>query len=114
MDERVFLVSEANVITVTEEKEGISKADEEKIAQVSAFLDSLIEDSSVPRNVRSKISEARDKLKDLSDLSVAVSGAVYSLDEVSNDINLPMHARTRIWNLLSELESIKSHLGKGD
>jgi hypothetical protein len=36
-----------------------------------------------------------------------MSSAIYDLDSVSNDINLPMHARTLVWNLLSELERLK-------
>jgi hypothetical protein len=28
------------------------------------------------------------------------------IDEVSNDPNMPVHARTRIWELVSQLETV--------
>ncbi len=75
---------------------------------IISHLDVMVQDNSIPRNVRARLAEAQDKLKHTSDVDVAISSAVYALDEVSNDINLPMHARTMIWNLLSELESLKA------
>ncbi len=78
--------------------------------QIGSLLEQLLEDSSVPKNVRAAISRAKDKLADPESESTGISGAIYSLDEVSNDINLPMHARTMIWNILSELEQLlKEH-----
>ena len=32
---------------------------------------------------------------------------MYILDDISNDINMPTHARTEIWQIISELESIR-------
>jgi len=75
--------------------------------KIVSLLDSLIEDTSVPRNIRAALTNAKQKLQTSEDEATAISGAIYALDEVSNDINLPMHARTIIWNLLSELESMK-------
>ena len=91
----------------------MTDAPEQKVTQIIAILDMLIEDSSVPRNVRAKMGDARAKLSGeeaKSDLSTALSGAIYALDEISNDINLPTHARTMVWNLLSELEGLKQEV----
>jgi len=77
------------------------------VQKIVSLLDSLIEDTSVPRNVRAALTNAKQKLQTAEDAATGISGAIYALDEVSNDINLPMHARTMIWNLLSELESMK-------
>jgi len=85
----------------------------ERLTQITSILDALIEDSSVPRNVRARMSDARAKLSGEeaeSDLATALSSAIYALDEISNDINLPTHARTMIWNLLSELEGLKQEV----
>jgi uncharacterized protein (UPF0147 family) len=79
----------------------------ETIEQIVKRMDMLISDTSVPKNVRGAISEARSKLTAQGDYTVRVSGAIYNIDEVSNDINLPPQARTMIWNLLSMLESVK-------
>lgn len=85
--------------------------DNEKIVgivkQINFQMDSLISDTSVPKNVRSAVTEAKEKLNADGDYTVRISSAIYNLDSVSNDINLPPQARTTIWNILSMLESIK-------
>ncbi len=86
-------------------------ADDARIAglinQIVKNMDMLIGDMSVPKNVRSAISAAKTKLNEQGDYTVRVSGAIYNLDEISNDINLPPQARTVVWNILSMLESVK-------
>jgi len=81
---------------------------EETIGQIKQQIDLLLNDNSVPRNVKSALDEAEKALlKEGDSYSVRASSAIYKIDEVSNDINLPPYARTVIWNLLSMLESIK-------
>ncbi|MCL5430470.1 MAG: UPF0147 family protein [Candidatus Marsarchaeota archaeon] len=79
----------------------------ELITQITKHMDALINDTSVPKNVRSAVSDAKNHLNGEGDYVVRVSSAIYSIDEVSGDINLPPQARTVIWNILSMLESIK-------
>ncbi len=81
---------------------------DEAIIKVRQQLDMLLNDNSVPRNVKAALEEAK-KVLDVKEesYSVRASGATYKIDEVSNDINLPPYARTVIWNILSLLESIK-------
>jgi uncharacterized protein (UPF0147 family) len=76
------------------------------VAKIVSFLDQLLDDTSVPKNVRASIAAAKDRLLS-AEGGAGVASAIYSLDEVSSDINMPMHARTIIWNILSELESMK-------
>lgn len=83
--------------------------DEKKVKQVCDVLDQMVEDTSVPKNIRKAAEEARQTLLDSSkDLGVRVSTAIYILEEISNDRNLPLHARTIIWNVSGELETIKT------
>lgn len=87
------------------------KSDDEinaAIQQATKQMDILISDTSVPKNVRSAITQARNELNSTGEYVVRVSSAIYNLDEVSNDINLPQQARTMIWSILSQLEAIKS------
>jgi len=77
------------------------------IEQINLQMDTLINDTSVPKNVRTAVTQAKAKLNEQGDYTVRVSGAIYNLDAVSNDINLPTQARTVIWGILSMLESIK-------
>lgn len=80
---------------------------EQRLRPIFELMDMIINDTTVPRNIRKAVSEAKEKLLNEKDeLSVRASAAVYILDEISNDINMPMHARTRVWNLISALERI--------
>jgi len=81
---------------------------EKKLEEIVKVLDQLIEDTSVPRNIRRSAEEAKQALLDKEkDAGVRVSSAIYILEEISNDRNLPMHARTLVWNIASELETVK-------
>ncbi len=71
-------------------------------------MDLLLSDTSVPKNVKSAIKEARDNLSKEDEEIVRVSSAIYNIDAISNDINLPAQARTAVWDILSMLESIKT------
>ncbi len=81
---------------------------EKKLEEIARVLDQLIEDTSVPRNIRRSAEEAKQALLDKEkDIGVRVSSAIYILEEISNDRNLPIHARTLVWNIASELETVK-------
>ncbi len=80
---------------------------DETITQITQQLDLLLNDNSVPRNVKSALDEAKKALAQKESYAVRASTATYKIDEVSNDINLPPYARTVIWNILSLLESVK-------
>ncbi len=79
-----------------------------KITQIKQQIDVLLNDNSVPRNVKNALGEARKALDQPdTEYSVRSSAATYKIDEISNDINLPPYARTVVWNILSMLESVK-------
>ena len=70
-------------------------------------LEYIMDNNTVPRNIREAASESNDLLKDEEqDQSVKISTVLGKLDEISNDPNIPVHARTLIWEVLSKLESI--------
>ncbi|MEE8167906.1 MAG: UPF0147 family protein [Candidatus Hydrothermarchaeales archaeon] len=79
-----------------------------KMEEIASVLEPVTRDTSIPRNIRRSADEAKNTLLDTSqDIGVRVSSAIYLLEEISNDRNLPLHARTLIWNVASELETIK-------
>ncbi|HVL88094.1 MAG TPA: UPF0147 family protein [Candidatus Thermoplasmatota archaeon] len=87
--------------------EMISMAADAKLKQVTDVMDQLIEDTSVPRNIRRGADNAKKLLLNNKEaLDVRVSGAVSILDELANDPNIPLHGRTLIWNIISGLETI--------
>lgn len=78
------------------------------IAATVATLTELADDNSVPRNVRRGAQSAREALaKPTVALDVRVASAVYTLDDLANDPNLPTHGRTAIWSIISQLESLQ-------
>ncbi|NLX48284.1 MAG: UPF0147 family protein [Methanospirillum sp.] len=82
-------------------------AQDERIGTCIQMLQHIMEDSSIPRNIRRVADETRGVLLD-STKSVGLRAAtsISMIDEISNDPNMPVHARTRIWELVSRLESI--------
>ena len=78
-----------------------------KVKQITEVLDQLAEDTSVPRNIRRGAKEAKDLLINPKDaLDVRAASASFILDELANDPNIPLHGRTLIWNIISQLETV--------
>ncbi|KAF1075077.1 UPF0147 family protein [Methanogenium sp. MK-MG] len=71
------------------------------------MLQHLMEDSTIPRNIRRVADDTRKVLMNESEtLGLRAATAISIIDEISNDPNMPVHARTRIWELVSQLETI--------
>lgn len=82
---------------------------EEKVSQIIVILDQLAEDTSVPRNIRRGAVECKDRLRNKSEaMDVRTASAIFKLDEMANDPNIPLHGRTLIWNIISQLEQVQS------
>jgi len=81
---------------------------ETRLRQIMEVLDQLAEDTSVPRNIRRGATEAKDRLQQKSEaLDIRSASAIMILDELANDPNIPLHGRTLIWNIISQLETVK-------
>lgn len=79
-----------------------------ELTRIVEALSQLADDNSVPRNVRRGAQAAKDELaKPGTALDVRLASAVYVLDDLANDPNLPTHGRTAIWSIMSHLESLK-------
>lgn len=80
----------------------------EETGRALEMMKDILEDRSVPRNIKAAVEKARDKLLNESEEpALRISSAIYDLDDISNDINMPSHARTQIWEIISELEFIR-------
>jgi uncharacterized protein len=81
----------------------------DKIKQITEVLDILAEDTSVPRNIRKGAADAKTRLLDTKDaLDVRATSAIIILDDLANDPNIPLHGRTLIWNVISQLELLSN------
>ncbi len=71
------------------------------------MLSAIIDDGTIPRNIRRVADETRTLLQDKDKLiGLRAAEAISKIDEISNDSNMPMHARTRVWELVSNLETV--------
>ncbi|HOI58767.1 MAG TPA: UPF0147 family protein, partial [Methanoculleus sp.] len=80
---------------------------EETIRICIQMLQNINEDSTIPRNIRRVADETKSILQDESkSIGLRAATAISMIDEISNDPNMPVHARTRIWELVSQLETV--------
>ena len=80
---------------------------EQIIEEVCDMLEYIAENTSVPRNIRETASQSCEILEEgIGEESIRINTVIGNLDNISNDPNIPLHARTMVWEILSKLESI--------
>ncbi len=78
------------------------------VDEIKALLADVLEDRGMPRNVRVSLESSIENLeKGDEDINVKLASIIAALDDASGDPNISSYARTRIWNLVSQLESMK-------
>jgi len=77
-----------------------------ELREVSEMLDNLVNDTTIPKNIRRALSEAKMRLDSKDENSVKISAAIYVIESIAEDINMPAHARTQIWAIMSSLETL--------
>jgi len=82
----------------------------EELKELAALMQEVASDHSVPRNVRTTVEEAMAKISGKNPKIEDLSTAVYMMDDISKDLNLPSHTRTDIWEIISIMESIKERI----
>ncbi|AWR94588.1 UPF0147 family protein [Acidianus brierleyi] len=81
---------------------------EAKIKQAVILLQKIVNDTSVPRNIRRAATDAIRNLQDEnSSPAVRAANAIGILEDISQDPNMPTHTRISIWNVVSILETVK-------
>ncbi|HDD04913.1 hypothetical protein DRN62_00745 [Nanoarchaeota archaeon] len=79
------------------------------VEKVVKLLEEVINDRTVPRNIREAVRRAKECLmEEGKDLAVRADEAIQILEEVSSDLNLPIYTRTQIWNAISMLEEAQN------
>jgi uncharacterized protein (UPF0147 family) len=81
---------------------------DDKLHNIIEALQDLVSDSTVPRNIKSKVEGVILILKDENerDTNIRINKALGELDEISDDTNIQAYTRTQIWNIASMLERI--------
>ena len=71
-------------------------------------LNQIATNPSTPKNIRKNIGDLVEGLKsDEYPVSVRALNTISSLDDVTQDPNLPSYVRTSLWQAVSTLESIR-------
>ena len=71
-------------------------------------IEEIESDYSMPKRVKFALNQITEDLKkDNKNVDVVVTSAIYTLDEITNDVNISMHAKTAIWDIISDLEALK-------
>jgi uncharacterized protein (UPF0147 family) len=80
---------------------------EETIVSCIHKLQTISEDSNIPRNIRRVADETRILLSSEEiAFNLRAAEAISKISEISSDSNMPGHARTRIWEVVSQLETV--------
>ena len=76
-----------------------------KMEELIEELLAIIEDDTIPRNVKLKIESAIAALQEKTlEKSIRANKALQQLDDLSDDPNIPSYIRPQLWNIMSQLE----------
>ena len=84
------------------------KGIEKDIEKVIAELRELLEDNTVPKNIKENIDGVIKTLEKKGDIFMHVNKALNELDEIADDTNMQPYTRTQIWNIVSMLEKLSA------
>ena len=76
-----------------------------EISNALETMKELSEDSTMPRNVKQKLSFIIEILENSGDISMKISKAIHELEDLVDDKNLQAYSRTQLFNVISFLES---------
>jgi len=80
----------------------------EAFESVEELLNGMLGDRSVPRNIKRVAQRSIDELHKAEETQGVISSNImYMVDDLSQDPNIPFHARTTIYRIISILENIK-------
>ena len=85
----------------------MTRDNEDKFDQVKSVLMMIVDDQSVPKNIRHAAKTSIDSLNsNKMTAAVRAYGVIRRLDDASQSPNCPLHARTRMWQVVSVLETV--------
>ena len=84
------------------------KCSKEDIEQVLEFLSQIQQDQSIPKNVRIKLKIVFETLSiENKDISLRIDQTLQEMDEISENPNIPIYAKTQLWSVVSLLEELR-------
>lgn len=84
------------------------KENEERLARAIETLNGVADNITTPRNIRKTVKDIVIALQDEKiGISVKAANAISTLDDLSQDPNMPSYVRVTLWQAVSSLESIR-------
>ena len=84
------------------------KDNEERLAKAIETLNGVADNITTPRNIRKTVKDIVTALQDDKlGMSVRAANAISTLDDLSQDPNMPSYVRVTLWQAVSTLESIR-------
>lgn len=84
---------------------------EDEKKEIISLLADLSEDPSMPRNIKKCAVEIKNKLLSRNEaLDVKIAGAIFILEDLLNDPNIPAHGRTAVYTIIGKLEKLANDI----
>ena len=85
-----------------------SSQNQESLNAAIETLNQIASNPSTPKNIRKNISDLANELKSEEySMSVRAANAISTLDDITQDPNVPSYVRVTLWQAVSTLEGIR-------
>ncbi len=81
-----------------------------ELKELLEMMQGVATDHQVPRNIRGIVEDAIEKVSGNKVKIEDLSTAVYMMDDISKDLNIPDHTRTDVWEIISAMEAIREKI----
>ena len=78
----------------------------DQFREILEALNELNRDDSTPRSVRLKIKQIYSNLIEDGSVSIKIDRCLQDLDDLNEDVNIPSHIKSQLWDIVSKLECI--------
>jgi uncharacterized protein len=83
---------------------------EQEKQNILDLVEMLLNDAMIPKNVKNALVGIRNNIERDGKSMVKLSESIYTLQDISEDPNLPLNAKGDVWQLLNILEKVKEQL----
>ncbi len=78
----------------------------EQFKEIIEVLNELNNDDSTPKSVKIKIKQVHLNLIEEGPVSLKIDRCLQDLDDLNEDVNIPSHIKSQLWDVVSKLECI--------
>lgn len=83
---------------------------EQEKQNILDLIEVLLTDAMIPKNVKNSLIGIRTNIEKEGKNIIKLSESIYTLQDISEDPNLPLNAKSDVWQLLNILEKVKEQI----